>query len=200
VTPPPRALRSAYRPVEYASWLLRQQEGPAPHLLKRRLIGELADRYRLDTLIETGTYLGDMIWALRRRFCDIESVELQPELYERAQSRFAACPNIHLHLGDSAAVLPEILTRLRAPAIVWLDGHYSGGVTAGESREPPLLAEVTHVLASASFKPVILIDDARNLTGERGWPTLAQITNLVAARADLRLEVRHDIVRILPAS
>ena len=35
--------------------------------------------------------------------------------------------------GDSGKILNSITNKLKKPAIFWLDGHYSSGITANES-------------------------------------------------------------------
>ena len=58
---------------------------------------------------ETGTFMGDMIYAVERQFSEIHSIELGGELFEAARRRFAGLAHVHLHHGDSTTVLPELL-------------------------------------------------------------------------------------------
>lgn len=56
---------------------------------KRRIILNIANKYNCNNvLIETGTYLGDTVEALRNYFKNIISIELSHELALRAQKRF----------------------------------------------------------------------------------------------------------------
>ena len=51
-------------------------------------------RFSLDMFIETGTYIGEMVNAVRSRFKKIYSIELGPELYQKAVKRFENEKNI----------------------------------------------------------------------------------------------------------
>ena len=81
-------------------------------------------------LVETGTYMGETAWALRRDFERIETIELEPTLARLARIRFGRTKNVGVHEGDSAAVLPRILETLDSPALFWLDAHPSTDRTA----------------------------------------------------------------------
>src|SRR6516225_4687729 len=74
---------------DYWYWKLRGQPARSPHLLKQYTVEEYARRYGLRVLIETGTYYGEMVAAMRRRFDEIYSVEYDPPLARRAQAKFA---------------------------------------------------------------------------------------------------------------
>src|SRR5262245_9251100 len=110
-------VRGVYEHLVLASWLIGHRPGGAPSLLKRRTIHDYAHRHGIETLVETGTYRGDTIWAARNWFPEIHSVELQPDLYRRAVDRFAPYPHIHLKEGDSGIVLPGVVSALTGPAL-----------------------------------------------------------------------------------
>jgi hypothetical protein len=151
----------------------------------------------IDAFVETGTYRGDTIEALRSRFRSVWSIELSHVLAARAQQRFAASPNVRILEGDSAVVLRTILPEISEPCLFWLDGHWSGGETALGDSETPLLAELNAVLAR-SYRDIILVDDAR-LFGTGDYPSSEMIADLVdRARPARALSIRHDIARIVP--
>ena len=185
--------------IQAETWLRRPPyAGPVPHMLKQRVIREYAGRFRLRTLVETGTYMGDMVWAMRNEFDDIYSIELDLELHAKAVRRFRARSNVHLYRGDSAAVLDAVLDLLAGPALFWLDGHYSAGVTARSEKDTPVLQEVGMLLSCHERGHVILIDDARCF-GHGDYPSLAELGTLVGERPELAMEVADDIIRIAPA-
>src|ERR1700687_6102842 len=66
-----------YQLVQLGQWQLRGRSGPTPHIIKERIVRDYAHRYSLRALIETGTYLGDMIWAMRKEVDEIHSIELE---------------------------------------------------------------------------------------------------------------------------
>jgi hypothetical protein len=113
---------------------------------KRRLLRETAREHGLRVFVETGTYMGETAWALRRDFDRIETIELEPTLARLAGIRFGRTRNVRVHQGDSAMVLPRILATLDEPALFWLDAHPSTDRTA-RSGAIPLRSEIAAIAA-----------------------------------------------------
>jgi 16S rRNA A1518/A1519 N6-dimethyltransferase RsmA/KsgA/DIM1 with predicted DNA glycosylase/AP lyase activity len=67
---------------------------PPPHLAKQNAIAAYHEKYGHSVLVETGTYLGDMVEAQKRRFKKIISIELGVELCKKAQKRFREDKNV----------------------------------------------------------------------------------------------------------
>ncbi len=183
---------------DYWYWKLRPRAVRSPHLVKQRTVREYGKHYALRTLIETGTYYGEMVAAVKRDFDRIISVEYDPALAKRAARRFERDPRIRIIEGDSRVVLPEILKSIREPALFWLDAGYWGWENL--RRDPDRLsAEVEAVLAHPVPGHVILMDDARMLNGQNGALTIDELRLRIAARYPTRrFEVLHDIIRITP--
>jgi hypothetical protein len=179
----------------HAQWALSGRPIPAPPIVKQRILKLYQDRFRLQTLVETGTFTGETVEALRRRTARIVSIELAPEFHAGAVRRFAGASNVRLLQGDSRTLLPELLRDLPGPVLFWLDGHYAGGGTAGAGRSP-LLHEIAALLARAPAGDVILIDDARQLTGEGGYPSLDEVRAVIGRnRPHADVTVADDIIR-----
>ena len=51
-------------------------------------------------------------------------------------------PHVTIFQGDSATVLPKLLATIQEPCLFWLDGHYSGGITALGKSITPILDEL----------------------------------------------------------
>jgi hypothetical protein len=182
-----------------AEWKWRRSNrlGPLPARAKRRLLRQYARDFRLHTLVETGSYLGDTVAALRRDFAHIYSIELSPELARRAKERFQTARNVTIVEGDSGTMLPEIVRGLRAPVLFWLDGHFSGGVTARGTLDTPLVAELDTVLRHPVQGIVILIDDAAWLDDHLGGHGLEQIcARIHALQPNWTVDLRNDILRM----
>jgi hypothetical protein len=178
-------------------WQARGRPAPPPQFIKQRTVKEYARRFQINTFIETGTYLGDMVDACRNAFRRIVSVEVDAQLYERAQDRFRNVTHISIVHGDSADILPDLLKTITSPCLFWLDGHYSGGITGRGRQDTPIRRELDCILAHPVAEHVILIDDARCFTGHNAYPTLEELGQIVANRDLNRIcEVRDDIVRI----
>jgi Tfp pilus assembly protein PilF/glycosyltransferase involved in cell wall biosynthesis len=189
-------------PVESAgdqimSWRNGGSIAPPPDVLKHQVVRDYAARFGLQTLIETGTYKGDLIHAVARQFKEIHSIELGRALYDEACQRLAAFDHIHLHHGDSTTVLPEILKTLRSPILFWLDGHYSHCITARGSKDTPIVEELEAIYRDNPTSHVILIDDARDFTGAGDYPSLNELKRLVDRWSPgTYFEVSDDIIRL----
>ncbi len=180
----------------YLRWLMRGKPIPPPHEVKQMTVMNYADKYGLHVLIETGTFLGDMVYAVRNRFRQIYSIELSDELCKSARERFADYNHIAVLQGDSTKVLPEVLERVKDPCLFWLDGHYSGGSTARGEKETPILEELHHIFGHSAGGHVILIDDARCFNGENSYPSVDALKEFILARCnDYAFEVKDDVIR-----
>jgi hypothetical protein len=195
---------SARARLRIAQWKLRGSPVPPPHYVKQRALRKAAAQYHLKRLIETGTFLGDMLAAMRNDFANLTSIELSDELYERASKRFAGDPKVTLLHGDSSERIKEVAASIEEPALFWLDAHYSGSwhedfeETAGSDRPNPIYAELEAVFASP-YKHVVFIDDARLFNGEEGWPQLAEVLSFIEEREpDRTLVVSEDCIRVFP--
>ncbi|MDP3014214.1 MAG: hypothetical protein Q8M92_08245 [Candidatus Subteraquimicrobiales bacterium] len=167
-------------------------------LQKAEIVKEYKLKYSLDILVETGTYLGNMINLVIPNFCQIYSIELSKHLAINAKQRFIDFPHIHILQGNSAKVLPEILLNIKGPSLFWLDAHYSGGFTSKGETETPVISELTEILAHTIKNHVILIDDARCF-GTGDYPTISEMKGIVnTLRPDLNFEVLNDVIRIYP--
>jgi hypothetical protein len=138
-----------------------------------------------------------MIQAVKNDFRQIYSIELQTELWERAKQKFAADKHITLLQGDSGEVLATVLAELDQPALFWLDGHYSGDITAKGELVTPIQKELEQIFAhTLAAQHVILIDDARLFVGKDDYPTLETIETATRANGYDNFEVDKDIIRI----
>jgi hypothetical protein len=185
---------------DYWYWKLRGEPIRSPHLLKQRTVRDYAQRYGLRVLVETGTYYGEMVDAMKGRFAEIYSVEFDSQLAQRAAKKFSRWPHIHILEGDSQKVVPELLQSLKEPTLFWLDAGYYGwaGLHGNEQR---LTSELDAILRSPIPQHVILMDDARGLNGQNGSPTVPQLKQRIEAEFPGRgFEVKYDILRITPIS
>ncbi len=180
-------------------WMLRGRPIRSPHLLKQRTVLEYARRFRFRVLVETGTYYGEMVAAMKNHFAEIYSVEFDHALAQRAAKKFTRRPHIHILEGDSQDKIPELLQSLREPALFWLDAGYYGwaGLQGDKLR---LTSELDAILRDHRFRHTILMDDARGLNGQNGAPTVEQLKQSIETQFPGRsVEVKHDILRITPA-
>jgi len=181
-------------PVEYMIWRIKGSPQPkVPHMIKQRVIQDYADRFQLDTLVETGTNHAHMLYVQKGHFAEIYSIELDPWKVASARRKFADSPNIHVLEGDSGDVLPKLLPALKRPCLFWLDGH-DFDISTPVKKE--LLALYNHPIKDH----VLLIDDARWFDGRTDYPTLDEMR--VQVNRDYPghvMEVKDDIIRIYKA-
>jgi len=178
-------------------WVRAGRPVPPPHAAKQRLVRAKASSLGLRVFVETGTFRGDMVEAMRRQCRTIVSIELDDARFEAACARFAGRDGVTILHGDSALLLPDVIAGLEEPALFWLDGHYSGpGTSRGES-DTPILTELAHVLGSDEPGHAILVDDARLFDGTRDYPGLADLERHVRElRPDVSFVVRDDVIEI----
>ncbi len=184
---------------DYWWWKLRGQPRRIPHLVKQRTVLAYAQAFGLTTLVETGTYYGEMIAAVAPHFRRIYSIELDSRLARLAQERFRKYSHVEIIHGDSQSILPELLQRVQEPCLYWLDAGYFGW--AGEFGNPNRLgAELNAILADRARAHVILMDDADGIRGEGASPTLEElIASIRSHYPNRQVEVDRNILRITPA-
>ena len=189
----------------YWDWIESGRPVPPPHIVKRMTVLEYANRFNAEVFVETGTYLGDMVYAVRNSFKEIYSIELSLHLYNLAKKRFAGYDHIHIINGDSFDELKNVIGRTSGICLFWLDGHYSGGITAKGRKDTPIIEELEAILDSGLDNNVILIDDARTfsqdsaypISGKGIYPTIEQLQKIVHNKCDeCVISLKHDIIRI----
>ena len=181
--------------IDYLRW--DKSSVPPPHYVKQKIVLEYARKYQCKTLIETGTHLGFMVDVMKNHFKKIDSIELDQALYENATKQFGRYPHVAIHQGDSARLLAELLTKIDVSScLFWLDGHYSGGITARGLRETPIIYEL-HAILQYVEAPVILIDDARLFTGKHDYPHIQEVRE-IAADQGFSFAEGDDVIRLTP--
>jgi hypothetical protein len=177
-------------------WIEQGRPLPTPHLYKQQVILDYRKKYGSSILIETGTYLGDMVEAQKKYFEQVVSIELGPSLYEKARKRFKKDKHVKIFQGDSGKILPSIMKDVDRPAIFWLDGHYSKGITAKGEKECPIFEELRAIFNGSNLHHVLLIDDARCFTGSGDYPTIEEVSDFILQRNNkYSISIKHDIIQ-----
>ncbi len=188
------------RKVEIPKYVKSGKNICPPHGIKENYVEKFAKEFDINILVETGTYLGEMVYAMRNNFEHIISIELDKELYENASNFFRKDKHIEIIQGDSSKVLPEILKNINQSCLFWLDGHYSGGITAKGELSTPIVSEISFIKENAvsnNIDHVILIDDARDFNGTDGYPTIKEFEKFVNELfPDYLFKVQDDIIVI----
>src|SRR5438067_4155761 len=103
------------------AWAQAGRPAPPPHEYRQQPVREYATRFGTRVFVETGTYLGDMIEAMRKEFRQLYSIELGVDLWKQATQRFAQFGHIRLYQGDSSVVLSDVIKAIQEPCLFWLD-------------------------------------------------------------------------------
>lgn len=179
----------------YFEAILRGEYHLPPQSVKLAVIRHNIPNPYPRVFVETGTYYGDTVAAIKDMYSNVISIEVDEMLYKKACVRFAADKNVHIVHGDCARELPTILAKLNEPAVFWLDGHYSGGETGKGEVEDPILISLNQIAALPAQEHVIFIDDARTFDGREGRPDISDIFNYIK-KIDSRyiIRVQNDII------
>lgn len=187
-----------YQMLKIANWYLKRRQTDTPHLIKQRTVKDYQKKYNLTIFIETGTYLGVMISAIKNNFPKIYTIEIDTKLYQRAKQKFAKYKHIKIFHGDSSKILPHLLKKVKEASLFWLDAHYSKGITSKGPKNTPILEELTSILKHKR-NHVILIDDAKSFNGRNDCPSLKFLRTQISKNYPyLFFEVKNNIIRITP--
>lgn len=191
-------IKNQYAKKQLKDWRKNGCPVPPPHIVKQITIKEYQKKYKIKTLVETGTFMGDMIEAQKRFFSRIISIELDYDLFNKAKKKFKNDKNVFIYQGDSGKVLSKLLKDVNEQAIFWLDGHYSGGVTTKGDKECPIYEELDAIFDDNKLNHVILIDDERCFTGKGDYPTVEELTKYITNKnKDYKCYIKNDIIRFV---
>jgi hypothetical protein len=145
----------------------------------KRLVRLLKERLAIELFVETGTYYGNTSAWAAEYFTNVITFEASPHFAEMARSRFSG-RNVRVIEGSSATELKPTLEANPGNAIFWLDAHWCGGMSAGNTSECPFFDEMA-AINSRTNADVILLDDARYFLAPppaphdpAQWPTLSE--------------------------
>ncbi|MCF7852600.1 MAG: hypothetical protein K9M07_05105 [Simkaniaceae bacterium] len=124
-------------------------------------------RFRNEYFIETGSYQGGGVEkALEAGYKHVYSIEILPQYHNFCLKKFKGNSRVHLILGDSVKIFPQILKQIDRPATFWLDAHFCS--YDGKRRQKGYMAKTTSLkeeLIAIRNHPIkthtILIDDVR---------------------------------------
>jgi hypothetical protein len=150
--------------------------------VKRSRIMELCNG-EYGILIESGTFLGESTRYFAAHVRQVYTIEVSEMLYARAKDKLSGLPNVEIIHGDSGIELESLLARVDEPCAIYLDGHYSGGVTSHGAKKVPIYEELRHVFSHPVKNHLVIIDDARCFTGSDGYPRLGDLREFIRMKA-----------------
>lgn len=147
---------------------------------------DLRNALNLRRAVETGTFQGVTARSLADLFVDVVTIELSPEIQAAAAQALSDLPNVRSVQGHSGVLLREVADAA-TPTLYFLDGHWSGGETAGVEDECPVLDEIA-AIGSGHPNDCLIVDDARLFTSSpppphraEQWPSLLQVFDALRA-------------------
>ena len=131
--------------------------------LSKELLMQVKDTFGSNVFIETGTFLGNTTGLASTIFNQVYSVELGTDLYDSALKRFKAenRSNIHLFNESSPDFLNRVIREISQPMAIFLDAHWSEGITVKGDANTPILEELDIIKQTRKTDCVILVDDIR---------------------------------------
>jgi hypothetical protein len=134
-------------------------------------IKSLQKKTNSSVFIETGTYLGVTTKRCVSIFNKLYTIELDDNLAEQAKKYLSNNKNVNVIQGDAIKILPNLLDGEEVNnALVFLDGHFSGGITACGDRPEPAIEELKILAKHKSQINCIIIDDFRSFGNDLGFP------------------------------
>jgi len=159
------------------------------------MIAKLAKHHQCNTLIETGSFLGDTPFYLRHTFEKIVTIEFNEVLYAALEKRLKPFPNIIPLLGDSTSLLGDAIRLAKGRIVFFLDAHKCsqyGGIADGLANTP-IISELVVILNSVGSKCVILIDDYDEFLSDPDYPSFLELKNLLT-KANMSVRVSKNII------
>ena len=169
------------------------------------IVLKLAELNNATVFVETGTFRGGTTRWASRYFDSVYTIEKSESIYDLHNKELAKLKGVKPLLGDSRELLPMVLAEIGVcKTIFWLDGHWSGGETAGADNECPLLGELS-CLANRKGD-IILIDDARLFLSvpplphkPSEWPTIPEVIDALSSSGDRPfIQIIDDIIFAIP--
>ena len=175
--------------------------GNVSNIKKRKFIASAASRKGIKTLIETGTYFGHSTVYFSKKFDRVYTIEISNSLFNFTSKKFRRYQNIDNYLGNSSDLLDGIIDGLDVPALFFLDGHASGGVTASGDTPTPVKKELASL---QSFKylrnSIIFIDDAVGFDGTNSYPSFEEIEQWCRHNELEKPKIELEMITIYPKS
>ena len=109
-------------------------------------------QYHIDTVVETGTFLGSTTLLFALLFDNVHTIENNINYYQHSKERLQKFSNVQCHLGSSEEILKGLLPSLKGkPVIYYLDAHWN--------EFWPLLSEIEEIGKTHKDNCIIVIDD-----------------------------------------
>lgn len=186
---------------------IRRRLSPLGYSFKRLMLRDIAEEFRCEVFVETGTSYGETSRYMARFVGQVLTCEPYPRLFEYNAERNSHLKNITMWNKGSEECFAEMLGHVRGRPLFWLDGHYSGDGTALTQSYTPIIREL-RLIGESGLGGVVAIDDVRLFescqnvlagTFEKGYPQLETIVALLRkSLPENQLRIVGDCLLSLP--
>jgi len=165
---------------------------------------ELSDyikKYNLEYFVETGTFKGDGVeYALRYDFKEINSIEIDKDLWEECRKKFLNNKQVKIWRGNSGKVMTFVAVELYKNTLFFLDAHFEGAdlgkkeYSLGENPDEslPLIKELEVIKSRVGkYGDVVIIDDLRLFTDQFTTQSQSLDSHLLSLGKNIK---RKDLV------
>jgi hypothetical protein len=142
-------------------WRSNNYRPPSPYSVKKKILQNNA--LPNTGWIETGTYLGETTKFLSKKYSSVTTIEPSTPHFNYVSKRFRKIGNVKVINATSENSFSELLRNSKDELNIYLDGHYSGDGTFGESKITPVKEELDSIEKSLDrFKKLfVAVDDFR---------------------------------------
>jgi hypothetical protein len=170
-----------------------------PHSYSKfRNILSVARKTGAHQFVETGTYLGRTTRWAAAHFERVVTIELDRELAARASNALSGLRNVEVLQGDAVVRLREVMARPETRnALVYLDGHFSGGVTARGALDEPACEALEVLVPYREKVRAVVIDDFRTFGIEFPTPSKADLLRSVERHFGERFDIIVHLDQVL---
>ena len=177
----------------YIKWRSINYRPPSPYSIKKKILQNNA--FPNVAWIETGTYLGETTKFLSKNYSSVITIEPSAPHFNYVSKRFRKISNVKVINATSENSFSELLRNSKDELNIYLDGHYSGDGTFGESKVTPVKEELDSIEKSLDrFKKLfVAIDDFRVFTNsDSAYPSRYYLIDF-CKRNNLIWNVEQDI-------
>lgn len=159
--------------------------------IEKALVRDVVRSLSVQTIVETGTYIGKTSYWLGVTFPDIPvlTCEVLPEMHVVARRHLRGRRNVLPVLADSAVWLERLVGDMKGPALFFLDAH---GMSSDWLKQSPLRREIAAVL-SRDAPSVVIVDDFK-VPGRADYAfSVAETGSSFAFPEETRLELANAL-------
>lgn len=173
-----------------------------PHSLNKfKILKAAAKEAGATQFIEVGTFRGVTTARCAPHFEKVYTIELDDKLHAESKQFLNAWNNVECLHGDGRVWLEKLLQRPDVKdVLIFLDGHFSGSITASADIPEPALDELEMLAKYRDKISAIVIDDFRTFGTQEGVPPKSMLLKTIEncfPESNYRIVIHLDQTLIL---